>query len=175
LDSGGRVLRFAFLGCTVDFDELSELAAILQRVRDRGAVRHEAVRCDLKPLAGSRQPQTFDEGVRGVLIALPHGDAERQFGIALNCHKHVAVTKVRIVGGPDTLLFFLDETPQFVALNVLRRYVSDFLGHDALALLASEHQELQNRGVVNVRDQLHARHAVTFEQHSYNHLGLLDR
>ena len=64
--------------------------------------------------------------------------------------------------------------PNFVAFYVAHFDVANFFGHDAFALLASEHQQLQDRGVMNFGDALDARNAVTFEQETENHFGLLD-
>jgi len=49
ITSAGAVPSFAFDRLAVDLDEHCELAAILKRVADRGAVGREAVRCDLEP------------------------------------------------------------------------------------------------------------------------------
>jgi hypothetical protein len=41
--------------------------------------------------------------------------------------------------------------------------------------LASQHQELQDRFVVDLGNALHGRYRVAFQQKAENHLGLLDR
>src|SRR5579863_510383 len=174
LDFGGAVSRFAFLRSAVNLDELCKVAAILQGVEDRGAVRSKAVSRDLESLAGSRVAQAFDENVRGGLVALTHGDVQHELGMPLDSNEGVAVAKVGIVLGPNTLFFFLNEGPQLIALNIASGNVADLLSHDALALLASEDQEFQNRGVVNFSEALHTRNAVAFEQEFQNHFGLLD-
>ena len=161
---GGAVAAFAFLRGAIDLDELREVAAVVQRVGDRGSVRREAIGGDLETLARRRVAQAFDENVRGALIALAHGDVQNQLGMPLDRDEGVAVAKVLIVLGPDTLFLLADEAPKLVGFHVAHFDVADLLGHDALALLASEHQQLQNRAVVDVGNALDARNAVAFEQ-----------
>ncbi|MEO8053408.1 MAG: hypothetical protein ABI833_23655 [Acidobacteriota bacterium] len=52
--------------------------------------------------------------------------------------------------------------------------ITNLVCHDALALLANEHEQLENVGLVNFRDALDARHAVTLKDHAKDCFGLLD-
>ena len=83
--------------------------------------------------------------IGGALIALAHRDIENQLGVPLDRDERVAVAKVLIVLGSHALLLLADEAPNLVAFHVAHFDVADLLGHDAFALLASEHQEFQNR------------------------------
>ena len=51
---GGAVALLLVLRGAIDLDELREVAAVVQRVRDRRAVRREAVSCDLEVARASR-------------------------------------------------------------------------------------------------------------------------
>ncbi len=125
-------------------------------------------------IARRRMTDAFNEGVRGALIALAHRDVEHQLRVAFNRNERVAVAKVLIVLGPHTLLLLANETPKLVAFHVAHFDVADLLGHDAFALLARQHQQLENRSVMDVGNALHGRNAVAFEQELQNHFGLLD-
>jgi hypothetical protein len=52
------------------------------------------------------------------------------------------------------LLLLADESPDFIALDVLHRDVHDQPRHELLALLASDHQELEDRVTVQAGDSL---------------------
>ncbi len=93
--------------------------------------------------------------------------------MALDPHEHVAVAEVLIILRPHALLLLADVAPEFVTFHVSHLDVANPFGHDPLALLTSEHQKLQNRGVVNFGGSFDAGHAVTFEQQPQNHLGFL--
>src|SRR5262245_29167183 len=73
-----RVPRFAVLRRTVHLDELGEVAAIMQRCGDRGAVGRKAVCSDLEMAVPGRMAHAFNEHVRCRLIALAHRDIEHQ-------------------------------------------------------------------------------------------------
>lgn len=47
------------------------------------------------------------------------------------------------------------------------------IGHDALALLAREHQEFEDRRVMDAGDSLDAGHAVSLQQHGEHQFSLL--
>ena len=81
-------------GRAVDLDELREAGQpIMQRRGDR--VRYGAnpsvVIWNLHARRGVAKP--FDEGIRGGLVALAHRDIQNQFGVALDCHEHVAIAQ----------------------------------------------------------------------------------
>ena len=141
---------------------------------DRGAIRRESVRGDLERRPRCRVTHAFNEYIRGALVALAHRDVEDQLGVPLDCHEHVAVAEILIVVRADALLLPTDEAPHFVAFDVAHFDVADFIGHDALALLASQHQQLEDRCVVNFGNAFDARYGVAFQQEPQNHLGLLD-
>jgi hypothetical protein len=169
----GAVASFPGNRGAVDLDAHGEVRAILKRVRDCGAIRGKSVSRDLK-LAASGESLALDENIRRGLIALTEREVENELRVPLDSDKAVGVTVVRVVFRPDALLFFLNERPQFVTLNVLDGNVADFLPHDPFALLASEHQEFQDGRVVNLGQPLDTRNGVAFEQHPQNHFSLLD-
>src|SRR5258708_752002 len=103
---------FAFLRCTVDLDEHCEVAAVTQSGCNRGTVRREAVRCDLETRRRSSQPQTFNENVRGGLIALAQRDIEHEFVIPFYRDEGVGIAKARIVFGANALIFAAHIAPQ---------------------------------------------------------------
>jgi hypothetical protein len=72
------------------------------------------------------------------------------------------------------LLFFADETPQFVALHVADFNLTNPFRHDCFALFAGLHQQLENRGDMNVQQPRYAGYAVALQEHSENHFRLLD-
>jgi hypothetical protein len=115
----------------------------------------------------------FDKAVRGALVALAHRDVQHQFGMAFDCDENVAITEVRIVRGANALLFFPDEAPKLIRLYVAHFDVANFFRHDAFAFLADLDQQLQDRGVMHLRGAFDARHGVSFEQETDNHLRLL--
>jgi hypothetical protein len=61
----------------------------------------------------------------------------------------VSVARILIVFGPHALLRLAEERPKFVALHVSHFDVGDFLGHDAVALLSSEHEQFQDGRVMD--------------------------
>src|SRR4029077_5709950 len=71
-------------------------------------------------------------------------------------------------------LLLANERPQLITLHVSDFYVTDLLRHDALAFLASNNKQCENRGVMDFRDALHARNAVPFEQEPKDHFDFLD-
>ncbi len=115
--SAGAVAGLTVARGAVDLDELREVAAVAQRGCNRGARRREAVRGDLKTLPGCSVAHAFDEGIRGRLVPLAHGDVEYQLGVALNRHERVAVAKVLVVLRSDAFLFFSDEAPNRKAVQ----------------------------------------------------------
>jgi len=127
-----------------------------QRGGDRRFVGYEAVRRDLKVRRGCRVPDTFNEHIRRGLITFAHRNVQHQFTVALDSYKNVAVSKVLIVFGAHALFLFTDEAPQFIALHVADFHVDDLPGHDAFALFAREHQEFENRFLMNVCEANHA-------------------
>jgi len=175
-DFGGRVPRFAFLGASVNLDELGEASKpVVQHRGDCRLVRNESVRRDLKRRACRSMSQAFHENVRGRLVALAHRYVQDELAMAFDSDEHVAVTEQRIVIGPNALLFFPNEAPHLIALQIAHRHVTDFGGHDAFALLADQKQELQNRGVMNFRCAFDTRNGIAFEQEPENHLSFLHR
>lgn len=172
---GGRVPRFAFLGGSVDFDELREASKpIMQRRSDGGAVRREAIGSDLERRPCSSVADAFYENIRGGLVALAHRDVQHQLAVALDRDKNVTIALVLIVFGPDALLFLADKTPQFVALQIAYWNVDDFRRHNAFALFASKYQKLEDRGVVDAGNTLDTRHAVTFQQKFENRFSVIN-
>jgi hypothetical protein len=79
-------------------------------------------------------------------------------------YPHVAVSQKRAIFGSNALLFFANKGPDLVAFDVADLYVSDLLGHDAFAFLASENQELQDRRVMDFGSAFNARNTIAFEQ-----------
>ena len=171
LNFGGAVAAFAFARCAVHFDELGEVATVMQGGSDRGTVRPEAVRGDLEATVRRRMADAFHEAIRCGLVTLPHGDIEHQLGMPLDCNEGVAVAKVLIVLGPNALLFLADEAPHFIGFHVAYLDINDPRRHDPFAFLASKYQQLQNRAVVDSGNALHGRNAGAFEQQRENRFG----
>ena len=167
-----RVPALAFHRGPVDLDELREVYAILKGVGDSRAVRREAIRGELE-VARGRLPQPLNENVRAGLVAFANRDVQGQLAVGFHGHEGVAVAKGRIVARPHPLFLLPDEAPNLVGLDIPYRNVHELLAHQALRLLAREYQELQNRGVVNFGQALHAGHAIALQEHPQNHLRLL--
>jgi hypothetical protein len=174
-DFGGRVARFSFAGGAIDLDELRKVAAISECVRNRIAIRRESIGCDLKGIGRGSVAQTLNENVRGGLIALAYCDVQHKLAVTFNRNKSVGIAKVLIVIGPHALLLFPDERPQLITFHVADLNVPNSCRHDALALLASEHHELQDGCVVDFSNAFDARNAVPFEQETQNQFGFFDR
>jgi hypothetical protein len=171
---GGRVPRFAFACCAVDLDELREAGQpIMQRARDRGSVRREAVRGDLEGRVRRCVPDALHEDVGGRLVPLAKRDVENQLGVPLNRYERVGIAEVLIVVRPHALLLLAYEGPKLVALHVAHLDVADLRGHDPLTLLTGQDQELQDRGVVDAGNALDGGNAIAFEHERENHLGFL--
>jgi hypothetical protein len=67
---------------------LREVYAVTERSINRADIGAEPVCGDLKLLpTRNRLAETFDEGVRGVLIAFAECDVEYELGVAFNRHK----------------------------------------------------------------------------------------
>jgi len=76
-DLGGRVAGLPLLRGAIDLDELGEAGQpIMERCRDRGAVRCESIGGDLERCPRSRVPQAFHECIGGGLVAASHRDVE---------------------------------------------------------------------------------------------------
>lgn len=175
LDFGGTVPAFTLTRGAVDLDELGEVAAVVQRVADRRFVARESIARNLKSSARSCVANALNEYVCCLLVTLADGDVEYQLGVPLYSYEHVAVSKKLVIFGPDALLFFTDEAPYFVALNVAHFDVAELVSHDALGLLACEHQEFQNRALIQSSEPNGARNACAFQQHGERLLRFLDR
>jgi len=173
LDFGGAVAAFAFAGGAINLDELCEVAAVAKRVGNRGTVRLKAVRGDLEARPCGSVPKALDKDIRRLLIAFAHRDVEHQLGMPLDGNEGVAVPEVLIVLRPDTLFFFPDIGPNFICFHVAYFDVADLVCHDSLAFLTGQGEQLQDRGVVNVRGAFDAGYTVAFQQKPQNHLGLL--
>jgi hypothetical protein len=120
---------------------------------------------DLESTRRDGIPKPFDEGVRGELIAFAVCDIENQLRVPFDGDERVAVAQVLVVFGTHSLFLLADEIPNLINFHVLNRHVADVAGHEFLALLASDHQELQNRIAVQFRDTLHAANTRTFQEH----------
>ena len=146
----------------------------MKRRSDRRSIRSESISCDLKRRSRCRLAQAFHEDIAGRLVALAHRDVENELRMAFYTDPHVAVAEQWAVIRTDTLLLLRYVAPNFVAFQIAHYNVANASRHDALALLASKKQELQNRGVVNIGCALDTRHAITFEEEPQNRFGLLD-
>ncbi len=168
------IAGFAFTGRTVDADQLCEVASVGQCVRNRVAIRREAVCSDwnLVLAVACRIPP---QAICGALVALARDDVENQIGMPLDSNEHVPVTEILVIFEPDSFLLLANPTPQFVQFYIAYLNVAKSCGHDAFALLTSQHQEFQNRLLVNASQTDHARNAVSFEQELKDKFGLLDR
>lgn len=177
LNFSWAIPRFAFAPCAVDLDERRESSqAVMKSRSDRRPVRRESVGGDLKlAVRCRRMSDAFNKCVRRMLVALPHCDVENQLRVTFNRNECVSVAKILIVLGTNALLLLAYEGPKLVALNVAHFDIADLIGHNALALLASENQQLENRCVMNLGNALDGRNGITFEQEFEDHLGLLDR
>jgi hypothetical protein len=170
---GRRIAVFAFRAGAIDLNQLGEIHAIRQCVTDRGAVRGKAVGRDLKLASGS-EPKTLNEYIRAGPISTTHNEVEHELGVRFKSDERVAVTQSRIIIEPTLLFLLPDETLQLIGLNVAHGNVHELPAKDVLALLAGDHQELQNRGVVNIGKPFHARNAVAFQEEPQDHLGFLN-
>jgi hypothetical protein len=108
------------------------------------------------------------------LVTFTHRDIQHKFRVPFDSDKHVAIAEQLVVVRAHTLLLLTNEAPHLIAFHVADLDIADLLGHDALALFASDHEELQDCGVVNIGCSFDARHAVTFEQETEHHFSLFD-
>jgi hypothetical protein len=153
----GAVAAFPLAGRFVYFDKLREAShAVMERRGNRGTVRSETIRCDLKRCARRRIAEAFNEAIGGSLIALSKCEVENQFGVPFDCDERVGVSKVRIVLRANALLFFADECLELITFHIAHLNVANFFGHDAFAFLASKYQELEDRSVVCASNTPHA-------------------
>jgi hypothetical protein len=171
---GGAVPLLSVLRRAIDLDELGEVAAVVQRGSDGRAVRRESIGSHLERPARGRVAHAFDELVGCRLVPLTHCDVEHELAVPLDGDERVAVPKVLIVLGAHPLFLLADEAPHFVGFHVTHLDVDDPLRHDALGLLACQHQQFQDGGVVNLGDPLDTGDTVAFEHETQNHLRLLD-
>ncbi len=137
--------------------------------------RSEAIRCDLERGPRGCLTQAFDKNIAGGLVAFPHRDVEDQLAVTLNADPHVAVAEHLAIFGPNTLLFLPDEGPNFITFHVTYLDAADLISHDAFTLLANEHQEFQDRCMVNSSHTLNRRNAGTFDQQANYQFRLIDR
>jgi hypothetical protein len=86
--------------------------------RNGRAVGSEAIGCDLESRTCGRTADAFHEDIRGGLIAFPQCDIQNQFCISFNCYECISVAKVLIIFGPNALLLFSDQSPEFVAIYI---------------------------------------------------------
>ena len=169
-----RIPSLAFRRGAVDLDELGKIAAVVKGICDSRAVRREPIRGELK-MSRSGLPETFNENVGAGLVTAANSDIQGQFAIGFDGDEGIAVAEARIIARAAAFLFLLDEAPDFVSLHVPDGDVRELPAHQLFALFTGQHEQLQNRRVVNFRQALNARHAVTFEQEPKNHFGFLDR
>src|ERR1700680_3665605 len=175
-DFGGRIPRFAFARGFVDFYQHGVIDAISEGVGDGGFVRPKSVCGHLELAAGmNRVPQAFNKNIGNGLVSFAHRDVENQLGSSFDGDECIAITEVLVIFRENALLFFPKDLKNFVGLTIFHDHAFDPRRHDPLALLTGEHQELQNRGVVNIGGSLHARHTVAFEEETENHLGFVHR
>lgn len=165
-DFGGTVAPFAFARCAVHFDELGEIAAVMQCGGDRGTIRLETVRGHLEVLMSGRMAQAFNENIRGGLIATAQREVENELGIAFDGDKTVGVTDAAIVRFLGTLVAFLllDESPNLIALDILHRDIHDQTAHNGSALFASQHQQIHDGVAIQIGDAFGAADGVAFDQ-----------
>lgn len=173
-DFGGRIAALTFRRGPINLDELREAHTIPERCADSAFVRSESVCRDLKVSVRGGVPQAFDEYIGGGLIALAKSEIQNQLAVPFNRDERVGVAQVLIVLRTKPLLFFTDKIPNLVGFYVPHFYVADLLRHDALAFLASNYQQFENRGVVDFGEPLNTRNAIAFENHAQNYLGSLD-
>jgi len=75
----------------------------------------------------------------------------------LNRHKCVAVAKVLVIRRLHALLLLAHKRPQFIKLDIAAFDGANPGSHDALAFLASEHQEVQDRADIDAGNPGNAR------------------
>jgi hypothetical protein len=98
--------------------------------------------------------QTFNENVRGGLIAFSERKVQNQFRVALDGDEGIRVSKVLIVFGTDALFFLLEVSKNFIAFHILDRDVYDKASHELFALVASGNQQFENGVTVETANAL---------------------
>jgi hypothetical protein len=113
------VAPFPFGAGLVHLDELREVAAVTESIRNGILVGREAISSDLETSTGRSVPQTFNETVRRVLIAFSQGEIEDQFRVAFDGDIAVGVAEVRIILGSRVMFSRLPGSPLLFMLQSL--------------------------------------------------------
>jgi hypothetical protein len=127
-------------------------------------VRRKTVTGDLEAARRDGVAKAFNENVCGDSVALAHRDVKHQLTAAFDGNENLGIAHILIVLRPNALFLFADEAPDFVNFHVANNYVLDVGGHDLLALLAGEHQELQNRVAMQSDDAFRTAHAGALQE-----------
>ncbi|HKV39871.1 MAG TPA: hypothetical protein VJX67_11715, partial [Blastocatellia bacterium] len=75
--------------------------------------------------------------------------------------------------GPFVALFFLDERPSFIRLNVRNGNATDRAIHEAFAPLTGNHQEFQDSVAMNGGNPLDCAHRAAFQEKLNRHEAAL--
>lgn len=108
--------------------------------------------------------QTFDEDIRGGLIAFPKGEVQNELRVAFDCNEAISIAHVRVIIGRAHLFLLANEAPYFIRLYVAHGNVNNQPAHQRFALFASERQDFHDRVAVQIRYALRAANGIAFDE-----------
>jgi hypothetical protein len=171
-----RVPLLAFARSRIDLYQLREVNAMGERGIDGPDLGRKAIGAQLECLARSNGiAKSLNEGVRGLLVATPQSEVQNKLAVTLDGDECVGIpdaVAVRFVW-PLVGFLLLNETPDFIALNIRHPDIANLLTHDPLAVLASEHQHREHGLWLHIAEPRRTANGVSFHKAIQDHAHLL--
>jgi len=142
-DFGGAVSAFAFGSRAINFHQLREVYSVSERGENRGAVRREAIRGDLKSSV-DRLRLTFDKNTGGSRVAVTNRNVNDQLGDRVKRDVGPGIAPCRIMLGTLAALLASHEPPHLVGLYLGYPKISDLCSHHAFGFFASKLKDFED-------------------------------